>query len=94
MPIPDEIPVGSQEYLSIQFSSDTNLQTSAVQLGLSPTTDPPVTWLDGVWEGDNIARTANVIDANNFAPGVYEVWARVLDVPEVLVRPYGLVRFV
>lgn len=97
MAIPDEVPRGSLEYVSVVLLSDDDLTTGGVQIGLSTVDgDLPTTWLPAGWPtpGVNEARTTDPVDTGTLAPGFYVVWARVVDSPEVLPRPYGMIRIV
>lgn len=97
MAIPDEIPQGSKEFVSVILTSDDDLTTATVEIGLTADEiEQPDEWLDAVWPtaGENIARTAQPWDTASETPGFYAVWAKVTDSPEVLPRRYGVVRVV
>lgn len=97
MAIPDEIPQGSKEYMSVVLESDSDLTLATVELGLSDETNvQPASWLPGTWPdpGTNIARTVAPVDTANLALGFYKVWVRITDSPEILPRSYGTVRIV
>lgn len=97
MAIPDEIPQGSKEYLSVVFDSPDDLTSGTVVLGLS--SDPsiqPASWLPAGWptSGVNEAQSSDVFDFGTVDRGFYQVWARITDTPEIIPRPYGTVRVV
>jgi hypothetical protein len=95
--MPDEIPQGSVEFLTIEFDSPDDLTLGSVQLGLSTVIgDPPNAWLTGTWPtpGENVARTSVPVDFATISLGTYRVWAKLTDSPEIPERPYGTVRVV
>jgi hypothetical protein len=97
MAVPDEIPHGSKEFITVVLDSPDDLTTSTVDIGLSTDeTDQPSSWLAATWPdtGVNVARTSQVWDTTSVTPGFYAVWARVNDSPEILPRRYGVVRVV
>jgi hypothetical protein len=97
MGIPDEIPQGSKEFLSVVFDSPDDLTLGTVALGLSSEPNvQPATWLPGEWptSGVNEAQTTAVFDTATLEKGFYQVWAKITDSPEVIPRPYGTVRIV
>lgn len=97
MSIPDEIPQGSVEFLTIEFDSPDDLTLGTVQIGLSSVVgDPPTAWLAATWPvtGENTARTATPVDFSVIAVGTYRVWGKLTDSPEIMTRPYGTVRVV
>lgn len=97
MAIPDEIPQGSKEYLSVVFDSPDDLTLGTVALGLSsePST-PPANWVSANWptSGVNEAESDEAFDFSTVDVGFYQVWARITDSPEIIPRPYGTVRVV
>lgn len=97
MAVPDEIPQGSKEFVSVVLLSDDDLTTATVDIGLiQDSTDMPENWLPGIWPtaAVNVARTASVWDTSLAEVGYWAVWARVTDSPEILPRRYGTVRVV
>jgi hypothetical protein len=95
--IPDEIPQGSKEFITVDLDSPDDLTTATVKFGF--TTDPvaqPVTWVDGNWpdDGINTARTTSVWDTTGLDKAHWAVWTWVQDTPESLPRRYGVVRVV
>ena len=97
MAIPDEIPHGSIEFLTIDLVSDDDLTLSTVKIGVTTeVSDQPATWMNAIWptNGVNTARTSVPWDTTSVTPGFYAVWSWVQDSPESLPRRYGVVRVV
>lgn len=102
MAVPDEIPQGSIEFLAVILESPDDLTLGTVELGLSSdAVDQPTAWLPGTWPtpgpsatGEYEARTVSTVNTGALAKGHYKVWAKLTDSPEILPRPYGIVRVV
>jgi len=98
MAVPDEIPHGSKEFLTVVLDSTDDLTTSSVEIGV--TVDPvgqPSSYMAAAWvplPAKNTARTASIWDTTNVALGFYAIWAKVTDSPEIIPRRYGTVRVV
>lgn len=97
MAIPDEIPQGTKEFVTVLLDSPDDLTISPVKFGF--TTDPiaqPSVWVDGTWPtaGKNEARTASVWDTTGLELTYWAIWTWLQDSPESLPRRYGVVRVV
>ena len=97
MAIPDEIPQGSKEFMTVELDSPDDLTSATVKFGFTTDEiDQPLAWVNGVWPTPavNDARTQDVWDTTGLEKTHWAVWAWVQDSPESLPRRYGVVRIV
>jgi hypothetical protein len=83
---------GTIEYLYADIRTDRVLDDQAVSMSISPTRIPQ-TWIAAEWVGTPArARSARILLDGSLLPGVYNVFARVTDMPEAPIIPVGKLR--
>jgi hypothetical protein len=98
----DELPRGTKEYVKVRVTADIDLSSGTVEIGIGPPLDSP-TWQSAVWVGaplstpdgyEHTIRTSLVWDTTSVQTGYWEIWGRVTDTPEIIVRRAGMLRVV
>lgn len=91
----DRITQGSVEYLEATVTADADLTGSTPSLALTAAGATP-SWLTAAWVGTptttGVARTSSPHTFDT--PGIFTVYVKVADSPEVPVRPVKYVRVV
>lgn len=80
----------SRPYLKAKVDDTADLTTATVQFGLTAGSGVPTTWELGEWVAGarNLARF--LFDSTTKTPGRYTVWVQILDSPEQLILPAGV----
>lgn len=84
---------GSVEYLYADIRTDRVLDQQSVVMNVSDTDDPGTTWRDAEWVGPpGKFRSARILIDGNLSEGVYYIFAKITDAPEVPIIPVGKLR--
>jgi hypothetical protein len=80
----------SRPWLKARVDDTADLTTATVQFGLTAGAGVPTSWTLGEWVAGarNLARF--LFDSTSTAPGRYTVWVQIVDSPEQLVLPAGV----
>lgn len=82
----------SIEYLYVDVSTDVTLDVQPVAVGIGTTVED-VTWHDATWQGEaGTDRSARILLDGTLEPGVYRVFVRITDSPEIPVVKAGVLR--
>jgi hypothetical protein len=88
-----EIAAESTMFLPFTVDSPDDLSTGTVEVGYAVADGSrPTSWHAGVWDGT--ADFKVLYSSGTLTPGVYETWARIIDSPETIITPAGLIRVI
>jgi hypothetical protein len=87
---------GSIEYLYADIRADRVLDTQAVAMCVTPDTTPSTAsdaWRSAAWTGPvGKYRSARILVDGDLPRGLYNVFARITDMPEAPIIPVGKLR--
>ena len=95
----EEYVSGSEEFVKAQRESDDDLHQGAVQMafvepGLAPL-DPDFSAAAWVLDEPGVSNRSRILlDAGTYELGFYVVWGKLVDSPETVIRPFGMIRIV
>lgn len=92
----DEYASGAVEYVKAQWDSPDDLTVGAVVMAFL---EPGVSPEEAVWESaewvDEVGvdnRSRILLDTMLYELGFYVVWGKLVDSPEIVIRPFGMIR--
>lgn len=89
------IPRPSLEFVHVQMTADVDLESGSAFMGFAlPGAPAPAAWNSAGWVVGAVNKIAYLLDSTSLAVGHWNVWVRVTDSPEDIIRLAGTVRVI